>query len=286
LSEKTGTANILALNIKVLPERQTPSEGRYNMRKRRQKEKQQRPLYLNGLFGMGGSKFFTRYIAISKDNWDKYIKIHPLIRWWMKYLSLPVLGPLMRRLSVMDGRDNPTQAHIFPINRNLNYDGKAESTTMPVDLVRKAAQDASFRAIKHNCFCRDGLQCQKYPIDLGCLMIGEGCRCMVERGTAREATEEEALAHIERAAELGLVCLTMWVGMEMVMLGVPEERRDQVLEICFCCPCCCQGLRSFKYYDRRFMSRFRSIGWTPAASEDCLACGACEALCQIGRAHV
>lgn len=226
-------------------------------------------------------EYFAKKLALSKDNWDRYIKIHPFIRWWMKNLTLPVVGKFMRNMSEIDGEKNYSQGHIFPINRDLAYEGKNKNVVIPTDLVRKLITDSSYRVIKHKCFCRDGCKCKDYPIDHGCIMIGEGCRTMVERGTAREATIDEALAHLERGAELGLVCLTMWIGMEMVFLGIPEKDHDRIVEVCFCCPCCCQGLKFFKYYDKKFMSRFKSIGWHPVCNEDCTECGQCVEACPM-----
>jgi NAD-dependent dihydropyrimidine dehydrogenase PreA subunit len=226
-------------------------------------------------------KFFNSRFALSKDNWDSYIKIHPFIRWWMKNLSMPVFGPMMRRMSEIDGKHNLSQGHIFPINRDLNYEGQNDSVVIPIDLVKKAIKESSYRVLKHKCFCRDGCGCKNYPIEQGCIMIGEGCRTMVARGTARPVTIEEALNHLETGAKHGLVCLTMWVGMEMVMLGIPEEDHGKIIEVCFCCPCCCQGLRFFKYYDKKFMSRWRSIGWGPVCNDDCTQCGICADACPM-----
>jgi len=225
--------------------------------------------------------FYGRHLALSAANWDTFMRIHPVVRWWMKNLSLPVVGPAMRRLSKIDGEGNFSQAHILPINRNLDYQGKNQSVVIPINLIRQAIEQSSYRVIKHKCFCRDGCGCTDYPVDLGCIMLGEGCRSMVARGTARPATVDEALNHLERAAGLGLVCLTMWIGMEMMVLGIPEKDHDRIVEVCFCCPCCCQGLRFFKNYDPRFMSRFRSIGWRPEIAAACTSCGNCAEICPM-----
>ena len=228
-----------------------------------------------------GRLFYNRRFALSARNWDSLIRIHPVVRWWMKNLSLPLVGPAMRRVSRIDGEGNLSQAHILPIHRDLDYQGKNQSVVAPIDLVRKAIEQSSYRVIKHRCFCRDGCGCKDFPVDLGCIMLGEGCRTMVGRGTARAVTVDEALAHLERAAELGLVCLTMWIGMEMLVLGIPDRDHDRIVEVCFCCPCCCQGLKFFKHYDPAFMSRFRSIGWRPHSTEACTACGHCAAVCPM-----
>lgn len=233
-----------------------------------------------------GRVFAGRHLALSARNWDLLIRIHPVVRWWMKNLSLPVVGPAMRRISRIDGQGNLSQAHILPIHRDLDYRGGDRSVVAPIDLVRKAVEQSSYRVIKHRCFCRDGCGCKEYPIDLGCIMLGEGCRTMVGRGTARAVAVDEALAHLERAAALGLVCLTMWIGMEMLVLGIPDRDHERVVEVCFCCPCCCQGLKFFKHYDPAFLSRFRSIGWRPRNTEACTSCGRCAEACPMDALRV
>ena len=81
----------------------------------------------------GIDEFYRRHFALNEDNWDTLVKRHYILKWWMKNLSLPVFGYFMRRISKIDGRDNYSQAHIFPINRDLNYEGENLNVVLPVD---------------------------------------------------------------------------------------------------------------------------------------------------------
>ena len=98
------------------------------------------------------------------------------------------------------------------------------------------------------------------------------------------ATVEESLAHLERAAEMGLVAIPAWTEMESIAKGIPEENKDKYFEICFCCPCCCNGMKNFKTWQEvpQLRKLFKNIGWRARASERCTGCGICVDICPMG----
>jgi Pyruvate/2-oxoacid:ferredoxin oxidoreductase delta subunit len=55
---------------------------------------------------------------------------------------------------------------------------------------------------------------------------------------------------------------------------------NELLEICFCCPCCCAGLSLCLAGDRGVKSRFAPSGWTAVCDrEACVGCRSCAPHC-------
>jgi hypothetical protein len=70
----------------------------------------------------------------------------------------------------------------------------------------------------NSCICREAERCEDYPIDLGCLFLGEAA-LGINPQLGRRVTKEKALQHVRRCREAGLVHLigrnkldTMWLG--------------------------------------------------------------------------
>jgi len=70
--------------------------------------------------------FYLRHLSITKNNWGTYIWIWRLVGKAMGALSNPAIGSLLRRLMMVEG--GTTQGHIVPLNRDLDYKGKAKDT--------------------------------------------------------------------------------------------------------------------------------------------------------------
>jgi len=225
--------------------------------------------------------YLRRKLFLHKDNWDIAAKYIPAVTASFKKLTHPVYGKLLRKITGFEGKGRYTQSYIVPINRKVDYQSK--NVIIPIDKIRQIIKISNFRAIMNSCICRDGCSCKNYPHNIGCLQLGEGSRNMTRRGIAHEATEEEALAHLENAAELGLVAICAWVEMEALILGVPEEDHEKYLEICLCCPCCCMGMRSFKatFHNETLKGRFNTTGWRARGVEECVGCEKCAKICPM-----
>ena len=168
------------------------------------------------------------------------------------------------------------QAKVVPLNAPIK---KQENEVVPYQLMDEIMEKASFRVALHDCLCRKAMGCTHYPIDFGCLDIGEGARPIAERGVGRELTAEEAKAYVRRAGELGLVALAAWVPIEEKILGVPKDKHYQFLEFCFCCPCCCIGLRNLKYFSPETRTMFVNVGFIAKALPTCKGCFDCVSIC-------
>ncbi len=187
------------------------------------------------------------------------------------------LDAIIKRVALMGGSHH-TAGFSVPLNVDL-ADGVAP-VTLPIELMRQTVRDASYRAIMSQCLCRRTFDCHDYPHDVGCLFLGDAARACVANGVAREAGIEECFAHIDKAASLGLAGHAFWVEVEEFVWGFQDQRMQQFLEICFCCPCCCAAFR----YEEQAWGETRhilhkSIGWTCIVGEDCKACGDCVKTC-------
>lgn len=123
--------------------------------------------------------------------------------------------------------------------------------------------------------CRESHDCKDYPVDLGCLFLGEGARTLHYKG-ARELTKDEALDRLERAKRRGLVNNIIWSRGELKLLGADEKR---TIELCSCCPCCCLMFKT-RDASKAFTDGFKGFGVCKVVDADeCTHCTNCEQAC-------
>lgn len=233
-------------------------------------------------------KMITNYIldkvALSDKTWDLYAKNYVIGMDKLAGLAShhPLLGKfILNMMKLWHPEKHRTQAWIVPVNHDLTFRQDYKNTVLPIQLVKKAIQESSYRVIMNKCICRASHKCENYPIDHGCIFIGKATRHAVENNVAREASVKEALAHVDRAAEIGLLCMCGWIEVERVMLGIRPEEKYKFLEICFCCPCCCIGFNNFAQMPVEFTQRFRSTGWVASEVTNCTMCGKCIEVCPL-----
>ncbi len=230
-----------------------------------------------------GSKMTLRdRFAITDKRWSWYSRLFTkAIRWAVKFVDIPVIGFLLKKITLLDHPEkNFTQG--YTINLNLKVDENDQNVILPIDLIKKVIEEASYIAIINQCLCRSGNKCQDYDIGLGCLFLGEGAKVVVKNGLGREATGEEALKHVDKAVGRGLVGQCLWVEAEKYVWGISDENMLAFLEICFCCPCCCLALQNLKKIPLDIKARFRSAGWKAASINGCNGCGICQDNCPAG----
>jgi UDP-glucose 4-epimerase len=183
--------------------------------------------------------------------------------------------PLLPKIHPWTNIDN-TDMRWLPINEDIQ---RQEDAPMPVDLLYRFIEEASHRAVYDVCACRRGQKCHDYPVDIGCLLMGDSA-LEGPPGYFHEASVEEARELTDRAVQAGLVPIVGKARIDNLIFGIKE--RHKLLTVCFCCECCC--LTRFtrhsplKYIDPTFP---RLEGITVEVTEDCVGCGTCVDHCYI-----
>lgn len=147
------------------------------------------------------------------------------------------------------------------------------TTEIAMDLVRSA----SYIARAQVCPCRESRHCQEYPAAFGCLYLGDGAKGITARGNAREITPDDAVDHVNKAFDTGLVHMILWTSAELRALGADAGR---ALELCSCCPCCCITRRTGEGMNA-YIDGIVGLGVARAEGE-CSACGECDRVCPLG----
>lgn len=149
---------------------------------------------------------------------------------------------------------------------------------LPSQVVEHFIEKSSYRFTMHKCICRECMPCKSYPHEIGCLFLGEAARG-IHPELGRELSKAEALAHVRKAAEHGLVFSVGKSKLDTVWLGVGPG--DKLFTICMCCPCCCitRGLVTGHPLLGRGYNRLPGLKMT--VTEDCAGCGTCleEGVC-------
>jgi ferredoxin len=145
-------------------------------------------------------------------------------------------------------------------------------TVLPSRVVEHFIEQADLLWLMGQCICRAATPCRDYPIDLGCLFLGEAAAGINPR-LGHRVTRDEAMAHARRCREAGLVHLVGRNKVDTVWLGVSPG--DRLLTICNCCPCCCLW-RMLPQMAPELGDRVaRMPGVTVTVTSRCTGCGAC-----------
>jgi ferredoxin len=183
---------------------------------------------------------------------------------------LPVIGRLVE-LGLFEDDDIMylPRDQVIQINQALP---PHENMVLPSEVVDHFIRRANRRWIMHKCICRDASQCQNHPIDLGCLFLGDATVNINPR-QGRPASVEEALEHVRKCREAGLVHLIGRNKLDSVWLNVRPG--DKLMTICNCCSCCCLW-RILPAVTPRISDKVtRMPGIRVQVSDLCLGCGKC-----------
>jgi ferredoxin len=187
-----------------------------------------------------------------------------------KATNLPVLGRVAERWFFAGD-----ELIYLPADRSVQINQSIDpplETVLPSQVVAHFIQGASAHWIMDRCICRQASGCKDYPVELGCLFLGEAALGINPR-LGRRVTREEALNHAARCRAAGLVHLVGRNRLDTVWLGVgPGER---LLTICNCCPCCCLW-RVLPHMTPHIGAKVQRMpGVSVAVDEHCIGCGTC-----------
>ena len=202
----------------------------------------------------------------------------PFARKLLQETQTTLLGRLSGRFSVPLLSGKNFNITYLPINESISGVGE---TLVPHMVLREIVKQSANRALIKKCTCRDGYKCKNHPIELGCMLLGEGSK-EIDTGVSRHVSIDEALAHVDKCVESGLIPFVGRFKADDYLWGVKD--RGKLLTVCFCCRCCCVIQNSIKYLpdvskDSVIKLKGLRIETDP---ESCTACGECVSICFMG----
>lgn len=164
---------------------------------------------------------------------------------------------------------------VIRINKAVN---KPEEMVLPSQVLDRFIEEANYHWIMNFCICRAGGKCDDYPTKLGCLFLGKAV-LNIDPRLGRLVTKEEALEHVRRCREAGLVHLIGRNKLDTVWLDIGPS--DRLLTICNCCPCCCLW-RILPHVSPQIQVKVKRMpGVKVLVTDRCIGCGKCLDSCFV-----
>jgi ferredoxin len=219
---------------------------------------------------MGRGKWQMEHLMMQPINW----------RWFEALTFLMTRFRWIKRLIPWYSSEG-LSLYSLPVNQDIHLE---EGAPVPLDIIYELIDRTSHRVILDRCICRAVLKCEKYPADVGCLMMGRSA-LEISPGISREASPAEAKEHARRAAEAGLVPFCGKIRVDNFVFGIKNKR--QLLSVCFCCECC-----SITRFARHVPAALRAEnlraleGVRVEVGEKCNGCGDCVEVCFLREMRV
>ena len=198
-----------------------------------------------------------------------------------KLTRVPILREIMDYL-FFEGDDiiYLPKDRVIQINQSLPAPG---DMVLPSQVVEHFIKKATYHWIMNVCICRDSMQCTDYPIELGCLFLGEAS-LHINPQLGRRVTKKEALEHVKKCREAGLVHLVGRNKLDAVWLNVHPG--NKLMSICSCCPCCCLW-RMLPDLAPGIGAKVTTMpGVTITVTDACVGCGTCTNICFVNAIEV
>ncbi|MFX0042240.1 MAG: DUF362 domain-containing protein [Candidatus Hodarchaeota archaeon] len=209
-------------------------------------------------------------------------KTFPNVKLIAKMTKIPIIGRLFDKL-LFEGDDiiYLTQDKLIPINQSIE---RQDDLVLPSQVLEYFINKANYHFIMNTCICRESMDCQDYPKDLGCLFMGEGT-LDINPQLGRKVSKEEALEHSKKCREAGLVHLIGRNKLDQQWLGVGDGKK--LLTVCNCDPCCCLW-RITPVLTPRISSKVTKLaGVKVKVTEKCIGCGTCtKNICFVDAIHL
>jgi ferredoxin len=150
---------------------------------------------------------------------------------------------------------------------------------VPSSVLEFFIDKANYHWIMDWCICRSASKCEHYPIELGCLFLGEAA-LKIDPNLGRQVSKEEALVHVEKCREAGLVHLIGRNKLDTVWLKVGPGQK--LLTVCNCCDCCCLW-RILPFVSKNISSKITKMPGVnvQVKEEECKGCGTCLNVCFV-----
>ncbi len=169
------------------------------------------------------------------------------------------------------------RAETVQINQSVDDN---EQMVLPTELMDYFIDRMEHHWIMNFCICRRSMPCKDYPIDMGCLFMGEPV-LDINPEWGRLVTKEEAKEYVRACEEKGLVHFIGKSKLDTQWLGIGPG--DKLLTICNCCPCCCIT-RGLIYAPPNLSEKLlKAPGVQVTVMDNCVGCGKCveDAVCFV-----
>jgi ferredoxin len=206
-------------------------------------------------------------------------KTFPNVRMVAKATKVPLIGRIVDYM-LFQGDDiiylpkDIVAKKVIQINQPI---AQPDETVLPSQIVHHFIDKANFHWIMDFCICRDSMKCKDYPIDHGCLFLGEAAKG-INPQLGRAVSKEEAHQYIRKCDDEGLVHLIGRNKLDAVWLDANPG--DKLLTVCNCCPCCCLW-RTIQDLNPEISKKITKMtGVRVEVSDACVGCGTCtEGIC-------
>jgi hypothetical protein len=172
-----------------------------------------KPIYAPKKSRLGISDWIVEKIGVRPATWKPIFKVFKMIVAGSKYMETPIIGPIYKAAMMFTPDEKRYSAGTI-YNLNVDVSDKGESVVVPMDLVKDMLKKAKYIASTNACICRDANSCKDYPKDVCCLFMSNSGRTIVDHKVGYEISLEDALARVDKAAELGLVGQALFVEVE------------------------------------------------------------------------
>lgn len=162
------------------------------------------------------------------------------------------------------------------IDINQNFELPKE-IVFPSDILKQMIKKANHIVIMNKCLCRRSSNCEDYPVDLGCIFMGNATK-QISRKHCREVTAEEAIEHVDKCNEAGLIHIMGRNKIDNIWMHVSPG--DELMTVCNCCPCCCLW-RVYPNLSDNIQNKFYKLPGVSVYCEndDCVLCQKCIDVC-------
>ena len=200
-------------------------------------------------------------------------------------LSWPIilLGKRLSSYPVLKHIINPffkyphNEVTAVPINVAI---APPDYVSLPVEVLVEVVNRVHAIFILDECICRGLMHCKNHPVSIGCMALGEAS-LTIHPSHGHRATNEEAIAHINKAAQAGLVANVAHVWIDPVaFFSVPFHK---LMFICFCDDCCCLYRKHMKKRGENLNKAYKKLpGVSVIINHDiCNGCGVCAEQCFV-----
>lgn len=159
-----------------------------------------------------------------------------------------------------------------------------DSVVLPRSILERLFTDVDEKFILDECICRTHNRVDTPPRDIGCMALGPAIH-RIHPSNGRMVSTEEAIRHMNRAADAGLVANIAHVWIDPIAFGT---RFRDLMFICFCDDKNCIYRTYMKNRGPTLDKAYRRLpGMTLSVDADkCQGCGQCAESCFLAEISI